>query len=118
MQENPVIRGFSADSSFCRAEEDCYISASTLECCRAVQIRHSCDLVNRTLFSRPLHLVALGVAVDRVAQRFSVNGVAVRPELHASVVSDEGGRGEHASFSGPSSASSRTTCRGMAGRPM
>ena len=44
--------------------------------------------------------VTLGVTVDRAVQRFSVNGVAVGPELDASVVSDEGGRGEHASFTG------------------
>ena len=44
--------------------------------------------------------VTLGVSVDRAVQRFSVNGVAVGPILDASVVSDEGGRGEHASFTG------------------
>jgi xylan 1,4-beta-xylosidase len=44
--------------------------------------------------------VTLGVTVDRAVQRFSVNGVAVGPELDASVVSDEGGRGEHSSFTG------------------
>lgn len=42
----------------------------------------------------------LGVTVDRAVQRFSVNGAAVGPTLDASVVSDEGGRGEHASFTG------------------
>jgi xylan 1,4-beta-xylosidase len=44
--------------------------------------------------------VTLGVTVERAVQRFSVNGMAVGPELDASVVSDEGGRGEHASFTG------------------
>lgn len=44
--------------------------------------------------------VTLGVTVNRAVQRFSVNGAAVGPELDASVVSDEGGRGEHASFTG------------------
>jgi xylan 1,4-beta-xylosidase len=44
--------------------------------------------------------VTLGVAVDRAVQRFRVNGVEIGPELDASVVSDEGGRGEHASFTG------------------
>lgn len=40
------------------------------------------------------------MTVDRANQRFSVNGVAVGPVLDASLVSDEGGRGEHASFTG------------------
>jgi xylan 1,4-beta-xylosidase len=44
--------------------------------------------------------VTLGVTVDGTKQRFRVNGVEVGPELDASVVSDEGGRGEHASFTG------------------
>jgi xylan 1,4-beta-xylosidase len=44
--------------------------------------------------------VTLGVTVDRAAQRFSVNGIPVGPVLDASIVSDEGGRGEHASFTG------------------
>jgi len=44
--------------------------------------------------------VTLGVTVDRATQRFSVNGLEVGPVLDASLVSDEGGRGEHASFTG------------------
>jgi xylan 1,4-beta-xylosidase len=44
--------------------------------------------------------VTLGVTVDRAEQRFQVNGTAVGPVLDASIVSDEGGRGEHASFTG------------------
>ena len=44
--------------------------------------------------------VTLGVSVTQAVQRFSVNGVSVGPVLDASVVSDEGGRGEHASFTG------------------
>jgi xylan 1,4-beta-xylosidase len=44
--------------------------------------------------------VEIGVTVDRAAQRFSVNGVAVGPALDASIISDEGGRGEHSSFTG------------------
>jgi xylan 1,4-beta-xylosidase len=44
--------------------------------------------------------VTIGVTVDRATQRFSVNGAAVGPTLDASLVSDEGGRGEHASFTG------------------
>jgi xylan 1,4-beta-xylosidase len=44
--------------------------------------------------------VRIGVAVDGPVQRFSLNGVEVGPVLDASIVSDEGGRGEHASFTG------------------
>ncbi len=44
--------------------------------------------------------VTLAVTVAGAGQRFSVNGQAVGPDLDASVVSDEGGRGEHASFTG------------------
>ena len=44
--------------------------------------------------------VTLGVRVDRAVQRFRVNGVEVGPALDASIISDEGGRGEHASFTG------------------
>ncbi|MFM7444571.1 MAG: glycoside hydrolase 43 family protein, partial [Tabrizicola sp.] len=39
-------------------------------------------------------------SVTQAVQQFSVNGVPVGPELDASIVSDEGGRGEHASFTG------------------
>jgi xylan 1,4-beta-xylosidase len=44
--------------------------------------------------------VVLGVAVDRAHQRFTVNGAEVGPVLDASLISDEGGKGEHASFTG------------------
>ena len=44
--------------------------------------------------------VTLGVTVDRALQQFTVNGTKVGPELDASLISDEGGRGEHASFTG------------------
>lgn len=44
--------------------------------------------------------VTLAVTVDCEVQRFSVNGIPVGPVLDASIVSDEGGRGEHASFTG------------------
>ena len=44
--------------------------------------------------------VTLGVTVDRADQQFRVNGKSVGPLLDASIVSDEGGRGEHASFTG------------------
>jgi xylan 1,4-beta-xylosidase len=44
--------------------------------------------------------VTLGVRVDRAEQRFRVNAMPVGPVLDASIVSDEGGRGEHASFTG------------------
>jgi len=44
--------------------------------------------------------LTLGVVVDHATQRFSVNGDPVGPELDAALVSDEGGRGEHASFTG------------------
>ena len=44
--------------------------------------------------------LTLGVVVDHATQRFSVNGDPVGPELDAALVSDEGGRGEHAAFTG------------------
>jgi xylan 1,4-beta-xylosidase len=51
-------------------------------------------------FPVPMGKVSLGVRVDRAEQRFAVNGQPVGPALDASVISDEGGRGEHASFTG------------------
>jgi xylan 1,4-beta-xylosidase len=54
MLENPVIRGFNADPSFCRVGEDYYIATSTFEWYPGVQIHHSRDLVNWRLVSRPL----------------------------------------------------------------
>ena len=51
-------------------------------------------------FPVPDGVVTLGVTVERVDQRFAVNGTAVGPVLDASIISDEGGRGEHASFTG------------------
>ena len=44
--------------------------------------------------------IRIGVTVDGAIQQFTVNGVTLGPVLDASVVSDEGGRGEHASFTG------------------
>ena len=44
--------------------------------------------------------VRLTVEVDGAKQRFLANGMEVGPVLDASVISDEGGRGEHASFTG------------------
>lgn len=57
-------------------------------------------LVTQGFFPVPDGPVTLGVTVDGPRQRFSVNGAAAGPELDASVISDEGGRGEHASFTG------------------
>jgi len=54
MLENPVIRGFNADPSFCRVGEDYYIATSTFEWYPGVQIHHSTDLANWTLVKRPL----------------------------------------------------------------
>jgi xylan 1,4-beta-xylosidase len=58
MLQNPVIRGFNADPSFCRVGEDYYIATSTFEWYPGVQIHHSRDLVNWTLVSRPLRRAA------------------------------------------------------------
>ena len=52
--QNPILRGFNADPSFCRVGEDYYIATSTFEWYPGVQIHHSRDLVNWTLVSRPL----------------------------------------------------------------
>lgn len=45
----------------------------------------------------PVHLE---VSVDAANQQFHMNGLAIGPRLDASIISDEGGRGEHASFTG------------------
>lgn len=58
MLENPVLRGFNADPSFCRVGEDYYIATSTFEWYPGVQIHHSRDLVNWTLVARPLRRAA------------------------------------------------------------
>lgn len=44
--------------------------------------------------------LTLGVQVTGAQQHFTLNGVAIGPVLDASLISDEGGRGEHASFTG------------------
>ena len=59
MAQNPVLRGFNADPSFCRVGEDYYIATSTFEWYPGVQIHHSRDLVNWRLVSRPLNRAAL-----------------------------------------------------------
>ena len=58
MPENPIIRGFNADPSFCRVGEDYFIATSTFEWYPGVQIHHSRDLVNWRLVSRPLRRAA------------------------------------------------------------
>lgn len=55
MLQNPVLRGFNADPSFCRVGQDYYIATSTFEWYPGVQIHHSRDLVNWTLVCRPLN---------------------------------------------------------------
>ena len=55
MIENPVLRGFNPDPSFCRAGLDYYIATSTFEWYPGVQIHHSRDLVNWALVARPLN---------------------------------------------------------------
>ena len=59
MAQNPVLRGFNPDPSFCRVGEDYYIATSTFEWYPGVQIHHSRDLVNWRLVSRPLNRAAL-----------------------------------------------------------
>lgn len=54
MIENPVLRGFNPDPSFCRVGEDYYLATSTFEWFPGVQIFHSRDLVNWRLVARPL----------------------------------------------------------------
>ena len=55
MIENPVLRGFNPDPSFCRVGDDYYLATSTFEWFPGVQIHHSRDLVNWALVSRPLN---------------------------------------------------------------
>lgn len=59
MAQNPILRGFNPDPSFCRVGEDYYIATSTFEWYPGVQIHHSRDLVNWRLVSRPLNRAAL-----------------------------------------------------------
>lgn len=54
MIRNPILRGFNADPSICRAGKDYYIATSTFEWYPGVQIHHSIDLVNWRLVKRPL----------------------------------------------------------------
>jgi xylan 1,4-beta-xylosidase len=54
MLQNPVLRGFNPDPSFCRVGEDYYLATSTFEWYPGVQIFHSRDLANWTLIARPL----------------------------------------------------------------
>ncbi|QYK41807.1 MAG: glycoside hydrolase family 43 protein [Paracoccaceae bacterium] len=56
--QNPILRGFNPDPSFCRVGEDYYIATSTFEWYPGVQIHHSRDLVNWRLVSRPLRRAA------------------------------------------------------------
>ena len=58
MAQNPVLRGFNPDPSFCRLGEDYYIATSTFEWYPGVAIYHSRDLVNWRLVSRPLRRAA------------------------------------------------------------
>lgn len=44
--------------------------------------------------------VGLSVEVRGAVQQFFANGAAIGPVLDASIISDEGGKGEHASFTG------------------
>lgn len=53
--QNPVLTGFNADPSICRAGEDYYIAVSTFEWFPGVGIYHSKDLKNWRLVSRPLN---------------------------------------------------------------
>lgn len=58
MAENPVLRGFNPDPSFCRVGEDYYLATSTFEWYPGVCIWHSRDLVNWRLAARPLRRAA------------------------------------------------------------
>jgi xylan 1,4-beta-xylosidase len=44
--------------------------------------------------------VTIGVEVRGASQQFTLNGAPVGPELDAKIITDEGGKGEHASFTG------------------
>ena len=59
MIQNPVLKGFNPDPSFCRVGEDYYLATSTFEWYPGVQIFHSRDLVNWKLVARPLNRAAL-----------------------------------------------------------
>lgn len=54
MIENPILRGFNADPSFCRVDDTYYIATSTFEWYPGVQIHASTDLANWSLVARPL----------------------------------------------------------------
>ncbi len=53
--ENPVLRGFRPDPSFCYVDDTYYIATSTFEWFPGVQIHASKDLVNWKVVSRPLN---------------------------------------------------------------
>jgi xylan 1,4-beta-xylosidase len=57
-------------------------------------------LTFHTVHPAPHGALILGVRVDAGRQQFTLNGANIGPVLDASLVSDEGGRGEHASFTG------------------
>lgn len=59
MAQNPVLRGFNPDPSFCRVGQDYYIATSTFEWYPGVRIYHSRDLVNWRLVAAPLNRAAL-----------------------------------------------------------
>ena len=59
MPQNPILRGFNPDPSFCRVGADYFIATSTFEWYPGVQIHHSRDLVNWRLVARPLDRAAL-----------------------------------------------------------
>lgn len=52
--ENPIIRGFNADPSIVRVNDDYYIAVSTFEWFPGVGIFHSSDLKNWKLICHPL----------------------------------------------------------------
>jgi xylan 1,4-beta-xylosidase len=52
--QNPVLRGFAPDPSFCRVGDDFYIANSTFDWYPGVQISHSRDLVHWRTVARPL----------------------------------------------------------------
>ncbi len=54
VMQNPVLRGFNPDPSFCRVGEDYFLATSTFEWFPGVQIFHSRDLANWRLVARPL----------------------------------------------------------------
>ncbi len=55
MIQNPILKGFNPDPSFCRVGDDYYIATSTFQWYPGVQIHHSRDLANWQLVSRPLN---------------------------------------------------------------